>query len=591
VSRDPHRRNPGGEGRLPPPPPPRWEVAPAPEPEEVRVLEDRLSLPRPLCALLAIRGLGDPDRAKAFLRPVLDALHPPDAMTDLSRAVERMATAVQKGETIFVHGDYDVDGMAGTALLTRWLRDLGATVVPFIPNRLRDGYDLGPSGVQAARAAGASVLVTVDCGILAHEAVASAVESGMDVIVTDHHTPGDTLPTALAVLNPNRRDCSYPNRDLCGAGVAFKLCQGLAEVFHRGAEELHPYLDLVGMATVADLVPLRGENRTLVRFGLRALERTRNPGLKALLRVSGLEGREVTAGAVGFVLAPRLNAIGRLGDPHTALRLLLTHDGKEAEVLAQEADALNRERQAADRSTLEEAISRLAMDFDPRRDYGVVLAGEGWHPGVIGIVASRLVEQIHRPTILVAMDGDRGRGSARSIPGFHILRAMEAGGGHLERFGGHKQAAGLDILREELPAFRQIFNGEARRLLAHEDLRPLLKVDLEVRLEDLTQDLFKFLKYMGPHGMANPRPLFLARGVRLAGRPRVAGKDHLKLQIHQDGSALDAIGFGLAGRIPANSLDGKSLDVVFQLQENEYRGRRSLQAGLKDVRVRDGAPR
>lgn len=576
--------------RLPPPPHPRWEVAPEPDPAQVRVLESDLSLPRPLCALLAVRGLTEPRDAKAFLRPALNTLHPPETLTDLPRAAARIQAAIRGGETILVHGDYDVDGMTGTALLTRWIRALGGIAVPFIPHRLRHGYDLGPAGLRAAVEAGASLLVTVDCGILAHQVVAEAADLGLDVVVTDHHTPGDTLPGAHAVLNPNRSDCTYPEKGLCGAGVAFKLCQGLAQVFGRRQEELHPYLDLVAMATVADLVPLRGENRTLVRFGLRALAQTRNPGLRALLKASGLDQGEVSAGSVGFVLAPRLNAVGRLGDPALALRLLLTEDRNQAEKMAAEAETLNRERQVADRETLEEALAALTSEFDPARDYGVVLAGEGWHPGVVGIVASRVVEQIHRPTILVALEGDRGRGSARSIPGFHLLEAIRASGEHLERFGGHRQAAGMDLLRERLPAFREAFAREARRTLAGQDLRPLLRVDLEVGLDELTPDLYRFLKYMGPYGMANPRPLLVARGVELAGPGRVVGKDHLKLRLRQHGTVLEAIGFGLARRIPPGSLGRVPLDVVFQLHENEYRGVRSLQARLKDLRPGKGVP-
>lgn len=574
--------------RLPPPPHPRWELAPAPDPARIQVLESALSLPRPLCALLAVRGIAEPREAKAFLRPALETLHPPEALTDLPWAVDRIEAAIRRGETVFVHGDYDVDGMTGTALLTRWIRALGGTAVPFIPHRLHHGYDLGPAGIRAAVEAGSSLLVTVDCGILAHQSVAEAVDLGMDVVVTDHHTPGDTLPEAQAVLNPNRSDCTYPEKNLCGAGVAFKLCQGLAKTFGRPQEELHPYLDLVAMATVADLVPLRGENRTLVRFGLRALAQTRNHGLRALVKASGLDGGEISAGAVGFVLAPRLNAVGRLGDPALALRLLLTEDRNEAERVAGEAESLNRERQAADRETLEEALALLDREFDPSRDFGVVLAGEGWHPGVVGIVASRVVEEIHRPTIMVALEGDRGRGSARSIPGFHLLEAIRASGEHLERFGGHRQAAGMDLLRERLPAFREAFSREARRILEDQDLRPLLRVDLEVGLEELTPDLYRFFKYLGPHGMANPRPLLLARGVELAGPGRVVGKNHLKLRLRQNGIVLEAIGFGLARRIPPGSLGTVPLDVVFQLHENEYRGVRSLQARLKDLRPMEG---
>ena len=573
-----------GRGDLPPPPAPRVEVAPPPDPGAIRILGEALGLPRVLCAVLVARGLEDSSEAKAFLRPRLTTLHPPGGLTDLDRAVSRIRKAIADSETIFVHGDYDVDGMAGTTLLTQWLRRFGARGEPFIPNRLTDGYDLGPRGLLEAEAAGASLLITVDCGILAHEAVSKAVSSGLDVIVTDHHTPGPELPGALAVLNPNRADCSYPDKGLSGAGVAFKLCQGLAEAYGIPEEELHPYLDLVALATVADLVPLTGENRTLVRFGLKALARTRNPGLRSLMDVAGLDGGGLTAGKVGFVLAPRLNAVGRLGDPAMALRLLLTRDPGEARVLALEAEALNRERRATDQATLDEALVQLSDTFDPAEDFGVVLSAEGWHPGVVGIVASRVVERIHRPTVMVAFNGEVGKGSARSIPGFHLLDAIRGAGEFLERFGGHRQAAGMDLRRENLGAFREAFNREARRTLGGQELRPSLRVDLEVELGEMTQEVFGFLQYVGPHGIGNPRPVFLARRVALAGSPRVVGAGHLKLRLRQGGSELEAIGFGLADRVDSKALGSGPVDVVFHLQENEFGGSRTLQASVKDLR-------
>jgi single-stranded-DNA-specific exonuclease len=576
-----------GGGLLPPPSRPRWQLSEVPDPEVVEGLAAELKLPRTLCALLAVRGIHAPDDAKAFLRPLITSLHPPDQLTDLPLAVSRIAEAIRREETVFVHGDYDVDGMAGTTLLTQWIRTLGGTVVPFIPHRLRDGYDLGPRGVREAVESEATLLITVDSGILAHEAVAEATALGMDVVVTDHHTPGATLPEALAVLNPNRADCAYPNKGLCGAGVAFKLCQGLAEAFGRDPEELHPLLALVALATVADLVPLTGENRTLVRFGLRALSQTRAPGLDRLMNVAGVNPLEVDAGTVGFVLAPRLNAVGRLSDSHLGLRLLLTEDFEEAEKLAGEAEALNRERQATDRRTLDEALVRLKGRYNPEEDYGLVIVGEGWHPGVVGIVASRIVERFHRPAVLVAMDGERGRGSARSIPGFHLLDAIRAAGDHLERFGGHRQAAGLEVTRERLPAFTEAFQREARSALEGEDLSPVQRIDLEVGLEELTEDLYKYLEYLGPHGMGNPRPVFLVRGIGLQGSARVVGSNHLKLVLEGKGGTLEGIGFGMSDRIPPDSLGTEPLDVAFQLHMNEFRGRRTLQARLKDLRPQE----
>jgi single-stranded-DNA-specific exonuclease len=559
-----------------------------PDPDLVAVLEEELSLPRALCSLLVARGYHDPDAAKAFLRPSLSALNPPEALDDIPVAVRRIMTALETRETIFVHGDYDVDGMAGTALLTRWLRRLGGTVVPFVPHRVLNGYDLGTAGLEAAVQAGASLMVTVDCGILAHGALAEARRLGMDVIVTDHHTPGGELPPALAVLNPNRVDGSYPDRGLCGAAVVFKLCQALAHARGLSQEELHPLLDLVGMATIADLVPLTGENRILARFGLRALARTGNLGLRALMAHAGVGPHQLSAGAVGFVLAPRLNAVGRLGDAARGLRLLLTEDQGEADRLAREAGELNQERQEEDRRILGEAVSRLADGYDPERDFGVVLASDGWHPGVIGIVASRVAELVHRPTVLVSLQGDRGRGSGRSIPQFHLLEGIRACSIHLERFGGHRQAAGLEIRRSNLSGFREAFNAEARRALEHQELRPTLRLEAEVRLGDLSWDLNNYLKYLGPHGMGNPRPLFVARGVSLARPGRVVGSHHLKLHLRQGDAELEAIGFRLAQRLPPEALGQGPLDVAFQLQENEYRGTRHLQANIKDIRPSEG---
>jgi single-stranded-DNA-specific exonuclease len=566
-------------------PAPSWDLEETPSPHHVRILQQELRLPEVLCALLVVRGLTEPEEAKDFLRPLLTHLHPPRDLPDLSPAVERVLSAVQGGQTILVHGDYDVDGMAGTALLTRWLRRMGARVVPFVPHRVRDGYDLGPRGLEVALAQGCSLMITVDCGIRAHSVVDDAGREGVDVVITDHHAPGTTLPRAVAVLDPARSDSTYPESNLSGTGVVFKLCQALADAAGIPPQELWPFLDLVGLATIADLVPLGGENRVLARFGLKALAHTSNPGLRALMREAGMErGETMTPGSVGFGLAPRLNALGRLGEATDGLALLLTDDPMEAGRLARKAEGINRERQEADGTILAEVMERLESGFDPEKDFGLVLESETWHPGIIGIVASRVVERTHRPVVLLAMDGDRGRGSARSIPEFALLDGIESCAHYLERFGGHRLAAGMEILREQVDAFRDAFNAEARRSLSGLDLRPRLPVDLEVVLSDMTADLYRYSTYLGPHGIGNPGPNFLARRVTLAHPPRVVGSDHLKLRLLQGSAQLDAIGFGLAGRIPPASFEGGPLDVVFQLRENEFRGVRRLQARIKDLR-------
>ncbi len=568
-------------------PPPRWILAPPPDPAAVRELEEALGLPRPLCALLRVRGFSEPEAAKTFLRPSLANLHPPEGLPDLGPAVDRIRTAVNSKETILVHGDYDVDGMAGVALLTRFLKGCGGRPIPFVPHRLRDGYDLGPAGLDAAEGAGASLLISVDCGTVAHQAVRRAGEMGIDVVVTDHHAPEETLPPARAVVNPARSDSDYPNPHLCGTGVAFKVCQGLAGALGLEGEELFSYLDLVGMATVADLVPLQGENRVLARFGLKALSRTENPGLRALMREAGIRAEGVTAGNVGFGLAPRLNALGRLGEAEKGVRLLLTDDDVEAKGLAAEAENVNRQRQDRDRQTLADALSLLEVGYSPEEDFGIVLDSDAWHPGVVGIVASRVVENVHRPTVLIALEGNRGVGSARSIPEYHLLDGIRACGHLLERFGGHRLAAGMEIRRDRIPEFRDAFNRAARAALEGKDLRPGLPVDVEVGLEEMSSELLRYLKHLGPHGIGNPAPSFLLRGVSLRRPPRVVGNDHLKLLLREGGVELDAIGFHLASRIPPRSLGPGPMDVVFQLRENEYRGVRRLQAHVRDLRAAD----
>lgn len=566
---------------------PLWIPPEAPDPASVAALAAALQLPPALCALLVRRGFAGPDEARRFLRPLLEHLHDPEALADGPRAADRVLAAIRAGETILVHGDYDVDGVCAAALLTRALGELGARVVGFVPHRLKDGYDFGAAGLAAARAAGARLIVTADCGILAHAPVAAARAEGIDVIITDHHLPGPQRPDGFAVVDPSRPDCRYPNQALCGTGLAWKLCALVARRAGRPAAALLEHLDLVALATVADLVPLEGENRVLVRYGLRALAATRKPGLRALLRVSGMEGMALEAGKVGFQLAPRINAVGRMGDAGRALALLLTEDPDEADRLALVLDDENRVRQAEDRRTLEQALEMLSGSFEPERDYGVVLAAEGWHPGVIGIAASRVVERIHRPVVMVALDGARGRGSARSIPGFHLHDAIAACASHLDRWGGHAQAAGMDVAAAALPSFRAAFAAEARRRLEGSELRPRLRIDLELPDRRVEPRLLELLQYVGPHGIGNARPVFLLQGAEaFAARP--VGKGHLKLKLKKGEVRLDAVGFGLAERWPPEALERRRVDAVVHLQLDDWRGERRVRARILDLRLAQG---
>ncbi len=570
---------------------PRWVDPPPISDESVRVLADGLRLPAPICRLLARRGHIDVSGAKAFLRPEAAHLHDPGLMAGIGDAVERIAAAVRAGERILVHGDYDVDGICATALITRALTMMGGKPVPFVPHRLRDGYDLTGAGIAAALSAGARLIVTADCGIVAHAAVDQAARAGIDVIVTDHHTPGPTLPSALAVINPNRRDCLYPEKGLAGAGVAYKLVTAVADALGFPSARLTSLLDLVAVATVADLAPLVAENRALVRWGSAVLARTPNAGLRALLQVTGLADKDtITAGQIGFILAPRINAVGRLDDAMTGVRLLLTDEPREAHAIATELEGINQRRKELDTDTLKDALGMLERNYDPGRDWGVVLASRSWHPGVIGIVASRIVERIHRPTVLIALGSDEGRGSARSIPGFHMHEAFVRCGSHLMRFGGHRAAAGCSIDPSRVDGFRDAFSAVARHELSATDPMPELRLDGEISLPEANFALCRLLRHFGPFGLGNPSPVFAAYDVRLAGRPRTVGRQHLKLELTADGEALEAIGFGMADRLSELGGDDPRLDVAFKLEENRWEHPRArsqgprVQARLVDFR-------
>ncbi|MFQ5679615.1 MAG: single-stranded-DNA-specific exonuclease RecJ [Gemmatimonadota bacterium] len=561
-----------------------WVEPAAVPPERGAALAAELGLPVELCDILVRRGLGEPQAAKRFLRPDPRALHSPHLLPDMQAAVDRVESAVTREETVLVHGDYDADGLSGTALLTRGLAELGAKTEPFVPHRTKDGYDLGAAGLARARQVGAALILTVDCGVSAMDPVRQATEAGIDVVITDHHRPGPELPPASAVVNPNRKDSTYPFRGLAGVGVAFKLLTALYDRAGVPEERLNQHLDLVAIGTVSDLAPLEDENRVLVRLGLRALGRTRKPGLAALVEATGLGHQEIGARDVGFGLAPRLNAAGRIGTPEESLRLLLTEEEAEARGLALRLNDQNERRRAADRRVVAEAEAKLATSYVPERDRVVVLWEEGWPLGVLGLAASRLAQRLHRPTVLLTFDGERGRGSARSVEGFHLFRALEACGSVLERFGGHRMAAGLDIRRSRLDEFVERFTAHGDRVLGAARLAPRLRIDLALPLRSVTPRLHRSLSYLEPHGEGNPRPVLVARGVALSDPKRV-GQDasHLKATLRDEGARVEAIGFRLGQRL--EELRGATRwDVAFELEEEVWRERRRLSARVLDFR-------
>jgi len=562
---------------------PRWQRPVAPDGALVSALVDALKLPPMVCELLAARGYADPEDAKRYLRPRLEQLHPPGEMLGMDAAVDRLARAIRGGETILVHGDYDVDGICSTTIMVRVIRHLGGTAVPFLPHRMTDGYDLGDAGVQAAIDAGARVVLTCDCGTSAHAAIDRLTARGIDVIVSDHHLPSRPVPACLAVLNPRQPGCEYPDKDLCAAGVAFKLATALLRSFGANENVALHLLDLVALATIADVAPLRGENRILVRFGLKLMAESRHPGLQALMDAAGLDRQALTAGRVGFILAPRLNAAGRIGHAMRGVDLLLTNDQGTANRIARELEEMNRARQELDRATLD-AARRMAARLDLDETWGIVLGAEGWHPGVIGIVASRLVEDFARPVMMVAFEDGMGKGSGRSISAFDLHAGLTACQDLLVRYGGHRAAAGITIQADRLDAFTQRFNGVARERLTPDDLVPRVRVDVEMPLEEVTPDLEALLRHFEPFGVGNPAPVLSSRGVRLATTPRTVGQGGLKLQLARSGGMLEAIGWGM-GDLARSLSPHAPIDVAYRLERDSYGGVSRLVARLSDVRA------
>ena len=559
----------------------RWVLPDTPDAAVIDALCRELNLPPLVCRLLASRGFRDVESAKRYLRPRLEHLHDPSTLGDLDRAVDRIVRGIRDRETILVHGDYDVDGICSTTILVRTLRWLGGEAIPFIPHR-SDGYDLTAAGVAAARRAGATLVITCDCGTSALAPVRELNAAGIDVIVSDHHLPGGPLPESYALLNPRKPGCPSPDKDLCAAGVAFKLALQLTKRMGASPNPVYNMIDLVGLATIADVAPLRGENRVLAKHGLRVLNETRNVGLRAMIRAAALDRKPITAGRVGFILAPRLNAAGRVGSALRGVELLLSTDESAANPIARELEELNAHRQELDRQALDQA-REMVRALDLEQTYGIVLAAEGWHPGVIGIVASRIVEEFGRPAILIALEGDEGKGSGRSITPFDLHAGISECRDLLLRFGGHRSAAGVTIARDRVADFARRFNDVARSRLTPADLVPELRADLEVELRDVDENLETLLRYVEPCGVGNPSPVLVARGVRVASAPRVVGKDGLKVTLAQHGTELTALAWGMAHRVPELSV-GATIDVAFRLERDEWNGESRLQARLADFR-------
>jgi single-stranded-DNA-specific exonuclease len=553
----------------------RWNFPGAQHDSALEALAHELNLPRAAARILWGRGYRDAATAHSFLNPRLEDLHDPFLLRDMDLAVERIRTALARHETIEIHGDYDVDGVVSTVILKKALELAGGQPGWHIPHRLLDGYGMQPAAVDEAAHRGVRVMISVDNGIRAAAAIDRARELGIDVIVTDHHLPETELPRALAIVNPSRHDCSYPNPNLCGAGVTLKLAHailaGLGWPQAKLYRVIESFLKLVAIATVADIVPLTGENRIIVKHGLKGLGDVRNPGLRALLDAAGFRDSIPNATEVGFRIAPAINASGRMDDAAQAVRMFLTADPDEAARIAQELFALNQQRQTAERAIVHEIFERCVAAPVSDSDAALIFWGEGWHRGVVGIVASRVMQRYHRPAIVMGVENGVAQGSGRSIEAFHLLDALESMRDLFTKFGGHAHAAGLTLPAPSLEAFRHRLQAYAAERLTPEDMRPVVAVDAVLDLREVNEDLWSALEQIAPFGMDNPRPLFAVRSAQLAGPPQLWKEKHLKIAVRQSGRTVILKGFGMGDR--ADEWKAVSaVDVAFEIERDWYGG-------------------
>jgi single-stranded-DNA-specific exonuclease len=554
----------------------------------VTQLSEELRLSRVTARLLCIRGLHNPDVARRFLAPSLDDLHDPHLLVDLPVAVDRILTAIANTERIAIHGDYDVDGVTSTVILRRALELLGANVTHFIPERLRDGYGLQPASLDRLHADGVRLVISVDCGIRGVEAALHARALGLDLIITDHHEPDTMLPQAFAVINPKRHDCPYPDKNLAGVGVALKLVQALCMRTGR-TSWLPAFVKVAAIGTLADVVPLTGENRIIAKLGLSMLSKGPHKiGLRALLDVCGLTGKDIDSYHIGFVLAPRVNAAGRMSTPDIAARLLLASDASmeaEARELAERLDSENIRRQLEEADIVAQARKAVETDLDIGSRTVIVVAGEGWHRGVIGIVASKLVDAFHRPAIVISTDGDVAHGSCRSIPCFNMLAALESCGTLMSKFGGHKQAAGLTMPSGRVRELRARVNDYADACLHPDDLRPRIWIDGALGFRSIDEQVASELLTLAPFGAGNPRPIFQASGVEVVDGPRRLNDRHLKMAFRQDGRVMRGIAWRAIEREEFVTEHRTAIDLAFSVEHDTWNGERYLQLSIADFKA------
>jgi len=562
----------------------RWNIC-QPDAALQKHLNENLSISPIISQLLINRGMHDIDKIKSFLNNDLSELYNPFLMKGMLEAVSRIKKALDKKEKILIHGDYDVDGVTSTALLFFTLREFGAEPVYFIPDRLTEGYGLGSSGVEEAVRIKADLVITVDCGISSHEEVDALNKYGIDVVITDHHEPPKMLPNAYATINPRQKGCAYPDKDLSGVSISFKLCQALSSELNN--RDFWKHLDLVALGTISDVAPMLGENRILVKEGLRLLKNLgSNKGIKALIDVSGIKKDKIGAFEIGFILGPRINAAGRLGSAGTSVELLLTDDDEKAKELAKKLNEANQERQKIEKSTLKEAISKIEKDINFKDHKVIVLHNEDWHTGVMGIVASRISDKFNRPAILISTKDGLGRGSGRSIENFHLFEALASCEKLLKEYGGHQYACGLTILEENLPGFIKLINELAVSAMTTGDLIQSLPVDMEIALSELDHKTVEEVTSLEPFGEGNPEPVFCSRNLRLVQPLRVLKGEHIKFQATDGKKNFEAIGFGMAkdADIELALRNYPSFDMAYTVSLNNWQGINAIQLKIEDIK-------
>jgi len=561
----------------------RWSLL-NPDQDTVNSIQKTFRTSEVISKVLANRKIHKLDSANRFFNQNLDLLHDPFLIQDMDKAVQRVLKNIKSGKPIMVFGDYDVDGTTGAASLYCAFQKFGAEVTYYIPHREEEGYGLSYQGIEVAQDNDIDLIITCDCGINAFAQVDFANEKNVDIIITDHHTTEINLPQAYAVLNPKRKDCQYPFKGLCGGGVAFKLITAIGSELNIPLSEFDEILPLITLGTAADIVPIKDENRAIVHHGLNMLENVKKPGLKTLLELAGLNGK-MSVGQLVFSVAPKINAAGRLGDANRAVELLVTDDVDRARVLAKELDEENKRRQLIQQAVVDEALYKVNAEVDLKKEHALVLANEGWHQGVVGIVASKIKEEFNRPTVIIALENGAGKGSARSIAGFDLYEALTACKDHLEGYGGHPMAAGLTVSTDKLSQFKKSFIDVANEQLTEENLHATLTLDCEMTLQDITPRFMEFLDKLSPYGPGNMRPKFAIRNVEISGAPKVIGKtgEHLRFKIKQGLKTMAAIGFGLSGKYEM-LITGQPVDIACVVETNEWQGNTTIQLNVRDIK-------